>query len=86
MNHSGQIVGFWETTEIVNLMDDVSRRCGTNRSSFIRETVRRRLAELSFLTDDDKKSLGVDSSGNASQPATVEPSSMPIPSEGGEKG
>ena len=78
MNHSGQIVGFWETTEIVDLMDDVSRRCGTNRSSFIRETVRRRLAELSFLTDEDKKSLGVDSSGNASQPATVKKGIGPV--------
>ena len=53
-------MGFWETREIVDLMDKVSKSCGTNRSSFIRETIRRRLAELSFLTVEDKKSLGID--------------------------
>ena len=85
MTQTGQIVGFWETTEMVNLMDDVSKRCGTNRSSFIRETLRRRLAELSFLTEEDKKSLGIDTGGNASLPTLAE-ISTPIESEGGEKG
>jgi len=85
MNHSGQIVGFWETAEIVSLMDEVSKRCGTNRSSFIRETIRRRLAELSFLTEEDKKSLGIDTGGNTSLPTLAE-ISTPIESEGGEKG
>jgi len=69
---------------MVNLMDEVSKRCGTNRSSFIRETIRRRLAELSFLTEEDKKSLGIDSSRNVSPPTLAE-LSTPIQSEGGEK-
>lgn len=84
MTQTGQIVGFWETEEMVDLMDDVAKRCGTNRSSFIRETIRRRLAELSFLTAEDKKSLGVDPSGNTSQPRSVELSAL-TPSEGGEE-
>lgn len=85
MTQTGQIVGFWETTEMVNLMDDVSKRIGTNRSSFIRETIRRRLAELSFLTEEDKKSLGIDPSRNASQPTSAK-LPTPISSEDGEEG
>jgi metal-responsive CopG/Arc/MetJ family transcriptional regulator len=52
-------VAFKETKEIVELMDKIVDQKGIDRSDFIREAIRRRLAELSFLSSDAKKSLGI---------------------------
>lgn len=58
-SRDGRIIGFWESEEIVALIDKVAQNRGTDRSGFLREIVRQKLAELSFLPDEVKKSLGV---------------------------
>jgi hypothetical protein len=54
-----QFVAFREKKEIVELLDKVVLAKGIDRSDFIRESVRKRLADLSFLPASDKKALGV---------------------------
>jgi len=51
-----KFVAFREKIEIVELMDKVTKAKGMDRSDFIREAVRKRLADLGFL-DEDKKAL-----------------------------
>lgn len=54
-----KFVAFREKQEIVTLLDKVVSAKGIDRSDFIREAVRKRLADLSFLPAEDKKALGV---------------------------
>lgn len=58
-----KLIGFKEDPEIIELLDNVTRNKGINRSDFIRESVRKRLAELSFFSEDTKKCLGVANHG-----------------------
>jgi len=41
------------------LLRKISEARGIDASDFVREALRRRFAELAFLTDDEKKALGV---------------------------
>jgi len=59
MSSLTKFVAFREKTEIIELLDQVVTSKGIDRSDFIREAVRKRLADLSFLSSDDKKALGV---------------------------
>ena len=59
MNQLTKFVAFREKLEIVELLDKVVIAKGIDRSDFIREAVRKRLADLSFLPAEDKKALGV---------------------------
>jgi len=52
-------VAFKDGKEIIKLIDDVVAIKGINRSGFIREAIRKRLAELSFFSEETKKALGV---------------------------
>jgi len=52
-------VAFKDEKEIIKLIDDVVAIKGINRSGFIREAIRKRLAELSFFSEETKKALGV---------------------------
>ena len=58
MGRRGRFVAFREEAEIVNIMDSVAADRGIDRSGFIREAVRRRLAEMGFLPERAKRSLG----------------------------
>jgi metal-responsive CopG/Arc/MetJ family transcriptional regulator len=52
-------VAFKEEEELVNLIDSVVAVKGIDRSDFIREAIRKRLAELNFFSEETKKALGV---------------------------
>jgi len=52
-------VGFRDEEEIINLIDAVVADRGMDRSDFIREVIRKRLADLSFFSEKTKKALGV---------------------------
>ena len=45
--------------KVATLLKDVSKARGEQISDFIRRAVRKELASLSFLTDMEKKALGV---------------------------
>ena len=51
-------MAFREEHEIIDLVDHVVADKGIDRSDFIREAVRKRLAELSFFSEQTKKALG----------------------------
>lgn len=59
MGRKEKWVAFREEEELVSLIDDVAAVKGIDRSSFIREAIRKRLAELSFFSKKAKKALGV---------------------------
>jgi len=44
---------------IVEIIDQVCRARGEDRSSFVRWAVKKALATLNYLTPDEKKALGV---------------------------
>jgi metal-responsive CopG/Arc/MetJ family transcriptional regulator len=52
-------VAFKDEEEIIKLIDGVVAIKGINRSGFIREAIRKRLAEMSFFSEETKKVLGV---------------------------
>jgi metal-responsive CopG/Arc/MetJ family transcriptional regulator len=52
-------VAFKDEEEIIELIDDLVAVKGINRSGFIREAIRKRLAEMSFFSEETKKALGV---------------------------
>lgn len=52
-------MAFRDEEEIINLIDDVVADKGIDRSDFIREAIRKRLADLSFFSEKTKKALGV---------------------------
>ena len=54
-----RMVTFKEKESIIELMDDVSTKLGSDRSTFIRSSVRKELARLSYLPDELKKALGI---------------------------
>jgi len=54
-----KFVAFRDDEEIINLVDKVCFDRGMDRSDFMREALRKRLAELSFFSEEAKKSLGV---------------------------
>jgi len=59
MNRKEKYVAFRDEEEIINLIDAVVADKGIDRSDFIREAIRKRLADLSFFSDKAKKALGV---------------------------
>jgi len=65
MSGKQRFVAFREDEEIINLMDQVSKSRGIGRSDFIREAIRKCLADLSFFTPDVKKALGVAKEGGS---------------------
>lgn len=67
MSQLTKFVAFRETIEIVELLDQVVTSKGIDRSDFIREAIRKQLAELSFLSPADKKALGVKEAVKAEQ-------------------
>lgn len=52
-------MAFRDDEELINLIDAVVADKGIARSDFIREAIRKRLAELSFFSEKTKKALGV---------------------------
>ena len=59
MSRKEKYVAFREKEEIINLIDAVVTDKGIDRSDFIREAIRKRLAELSFFSEETKKALGI---------------------------
>lgn len=55
-----RIITFQEDEEIIKLVDQVVEAQGTDRSAFIRDAIRRVLADLSYLPVDTKKALGME--------------------------
>lgn len=64
MSNLTRFVAFREKTKIIQILDKVVDSKGIDRSDFIREAVRKRLADLSFLPTDDKKALGIKENSN----------------------
>jgi hypothetical protein len=62
LSRKEKYVAFREQERIIGLLDQVVADKGIDRSDFIREAVRRRLADLSFFTAEQKKSLGLSAS------------------------
>ena len=52
-------VAFKEEEEIVELLDQIVSSKGIDRSDFIREAIRKELANLSYFSEETKKALGV---------------------------
>jgi metal-responsive CopG/Arc/MetJ family transcriptional regulator len=59
MSGKKKYVAFRDEQEIINLIDAVVADKGIDRSDFIREAIRKRLADLSFFSEKTKKALGV---------------------------
>jgi len=59
MSKKEKFVAFRDEEEIIELIDQVAKNKGIDRSDFIREAIRKRLADLSFFSEEIKKSLGV---------------------------
>jgi metal-responsive CopG/Arc/MetJ family transcriptional regulator len=58
MGKKGKYVAFRDEEEIIELIDNVVADRGIDRSDFIREAIRKRLAEMNFFSDKTKKALG----------------------------
>ena len=52
-------VGTRIETELKELVEKVCRARGEDVSDFIRRSIRKELASLSFLPEEDKKALGI---------------------------
>jgi metal-responsive CopG/Arc/MetJ family transcriptional regulator len=59
MARKEKCVLFRDEERIINLVDEVTSNKGIDRSDFIREAIRKRLADLSFFSEEVKKALGV---------------------------
>jgi len=59
MTKKEKYVAFRDEEELINLIDSVASDKGISRSDFIREAVRKRLADLSFFSRRTKKALGL---------------------------
>lgn len=59
MKHENIIVSVRFSTSDVFLLRDVARNRGQDVSDFVRLSVRKELARLSYLTKEEKKALGV---------------------------
>jgi metal-responsive CopG/Arc/MetJ family transcriptional regulator len=60
-------VAFREEQKLIKLIDSVVDIKGIDRSDFIREAIRKRLAELSFFSDESKKALEVPQSSKKTE-------------------
>jgi len=56
---SNCVIGVRVSPEDKELLEKVSKARGEDISDFIRRAFRKELASLSYLSDDDKKALGV---------------------------
>lgn len=56
---SNCVIGVRVTAEDKELLEKVSKARGEDISDFVRRAFRKELASLSYLTDADKKALGV---------------------------
>ena len=45
--------------DLYNLLDELCKNRGENKSTFVRRTIKEQLAELGFLSKDEQKALGV---------------------------
>jgi len=57
---SNTVIGVRINQETRDLLDKVCKARGEDLSDFVRRSVLKELAELSFLPDDQKKALGVE--------------------------
>jgi len=64
MKYLNKIIATRFTIEDANLLRDVSNQQGLDVSDFVRNAVRKELARLSYLTDEDKKALGIKQQGD----------------------
>jgi uncharacterized protein (DUF1778 family) len=56
---SNSVIGVRVTAEDKELLEKVSKARGEDISDFVRRAFRKELASLSYLSDADKKALGV---------------------------
>jgi len=54
-----EVISVRFTKRIRNLIDKIAKARGSDVSSVIRQAVHQELARLSFLTDEEKKALGL---------------------------
>jgi uncharacterized protein (DUF1778 family) len=59
MINTNKIVAARFTVEDASLLREVAKQRGMDVSDFVRYAVRKELARLSYLSDEDKKALGV---------------------------
>jgi len=67
MKNDNKIVSVRFSIPDAYLLEEVARNRGGNISDFVRLSVRKELARLSFLTTEEKKALGVEENSNASK-------------------
>ncbi len=58
--HKKRVIGLRVSDALYELVREVSDLRGEETSQFIRRAVRKELASLSYLSDDAKKALGVE--------------------------
>jgi len=58
MGRKEKYVAFRDEEKIIDLIDVVAADRGIDRSDFIREAIRKCLADLSFFSEKTKKALG----------------------------
>ena len=56
---SNLIIGVRISKEDRELIDQICRARGEDLSDFVRRSIRKELASLSFLSDNEKKALGI---------------------------
>jgi uncharacterized protein (DUF1778 family) len=56
---SNTVLGVRVSEKDRDLLDKVCRARGEDISDFVRRAIRKELAELSFLPEEDKKALGI---------------------------
>ena len=61
---SNQTIGVRISRKDRDLIDQICKARGEDLSDFVRRAIRKELAMLSFLPDEDKKALGVLNSEN----------------------
>lgn len=57
-NQEGTMFSMRIEKRILDIIDDVSKKRGGDRSTFIREIILHELAKLGFLTEEEEKALG----------------------------
>ncbi|MCD6477190.1 MAG: hypothetical protein J7K26_03485 [Candidatus Aenigmarchaeota archaeon] len=58
-------IGFRFPVKDIELLQKVCKSRGEDMSDFVRRATRKALAELSYLSDEDKKALGVKNERNS---------------------
>ena len=56
---SNKVIGVRVSEDVRKLLEKVCQARGEDISDFVRRSVRKELARLSFLPDEDKKALGL---------------------------